>query len=104
MHELVISQKNQIAWLADCIEMLISMHCGIPGHELHDKPIGSRLWNKEIHILWVDLKGMTSKNGHNYGQYLTAPPLTHSNNHFASFYSLILNITIVGENSAYAHA
>jgi hypothetical protein len=36
---------------------------------------------------------------HNYGQYLTTPSRTHSNNHFASFYSLILNITIVGENS-----
>jgi hypothetical protein len=28
---------------------------------------------------------------HNYGQYLTTPSRTHSNNHFASFYSLILN-------------
>jgi hypothetical protein len=36
---------------------------------------------------------------HNYGQYLTTPSRTHSNNHFASFYSLILNISIVGENS-----
>ena len=27
-----------------------------------------------------------------------------SNNHFASFYSAILNISIVGENSVYAHA
>jgi hypothetical protein len=33
---------------------------------------------------------------HNYGQYLTTPSRTHSNNHFASFYSLILNISIVG--------
>ena len=41
---------------------------------------------------------------HNYGQYLTIPSRTHSNNHFASFYSLILNISIVGENSVYAHA
>jgi hypothetical protein len=41
---------------------------------------------------------------HNYGQYLTTPSRTHSNNHFASFYSLILNISIVGENSVYAHA
>ena len=41
---------------------------------------------------------------HNYVQYLTTPSRTHSNNHFASFYSLILNISIVGENSVYAHA
>jgi hypothetical protein len=41
---------------------------------------------------------------HNYGQYLTIPSRTHLNNHFASFYSLILNISIVGENSIYAHA
>jgi hypothetical protein len=41
---------------------------------------------------------------HNYGQYLTTPSRTHSNNHFATFYSLILNISIVGENSVYAHA
>jgi hypothetical protein len=41
---------------------------------------------------------------HNYGQYLTTPFRTHSNNHFASFYSLLLNISIVGENSVYAHA
>jgi hypothetical protein len=41
---------------------------------------------------------------HNYGQYVTTPSRTHSNNHFATFYSLILNITIVGENSVYAHA
>ena len=41
---------------------------------------------------------------HNYGQYLTTPSRTHSNNHFASFYSLILNISIVGEDSVYAHA
>jgi hypothetical protein len=41
---------------------------------------------------------------HNYGQYLTIPSRTHSNNHFASFYSLILNISIVVENSVYAHA
>jgi hypothetical protein len=27
-----------------------------------------------------------------------------SSNHFASFYSAILNISIVGENSVYAHA
>jgi hypothetical protein len=38
---------------------------------------------------------------HNYGQYLTTPSRTLSNNHFASFYSLILNISIVGENSVY---
>jgi hypothetical protein len=31
---------------------------------------------------------------HNYGQYLTTPSRTHSNNHFASFYSLILNFLI----------
>ena len=41
---------------------------------------------------------------HNYGQYLTTPSRTHSNNYFASFYSAILNISIVGENSVYAHA
>ena len=41
---------------------------------------------------------------HNYGQCLTTPSRTHSNNRFASFYSLILNISIVGENSVYAHA
>ena len=41
---------------------------------------------------------------HNYGQYLTTPSRTHSNNHFASFYSAILNISIVGENSVYAHS
>jgi hypothetical protein len=29
---------------------------------------------------------------HNYGQYLTTSSRTHSNNHFASFYSAILNI------------
>jgi hypothetical protein len=39
---------------------------------------------------------------HNYGQYLTTPSRTHSNNHFASFYSLFYSI--VGENSVYAHA
>jgi hypothetical protein len=41
---------------------------------------------------------------HNYGQYPTTPSRTHSNNHVASFYSAVLNILIVGENSVYAHA
>jgi hypothetical protein len=41
---------------------------------------------------------------YNYGQYLTTPSRTHSNSHFASLYSLILNISIVGENSGYACA
>jgi hypothetical protein len=34
---------------------------------------------------------------HDYEQYLMTPSHTHSNNHFASFYSLILNNSIVGE-------
>jgi hypothetical protein len=33
---------------------------------------------------------------HNYGQCLTTPSRTHTNDHFASFYSAILNISIVG--------
>ena len=35
---------------------------------------------------------------------LSSASRTHSKNHFSSFYSLILNISIVGENSVYAHA
>lgn len=55
LYILLTSGILQVAWLADCLETTISMHCSIPGHDIYNHPVGSRTWEKEIHILWVDL-------------------------------------------------
>ena len=43
----------QVAWLADSIQTRICMHC----HDIYDHNVGFCLWDKEIHILCVDLRG-----------------------------------------------
>ena len=76
---------------------LLIFPCMLDEGNLEEKKRTSLPLIGELYLIETDHR-------HNYGLYLTTPSRTHSNNHFASFYSLILNISIVGENSVYAHA
>ena len=54
----------QVAWLADSIKTRITMHCGIPGYDIYDKPVGWSKWENNIHILWTDLGGQKHRANH----------------------------------------
>ena len=68
----------------------ISMPSNFPAYLM----LKVNLEDKSVHTSFPRIEN----NRHNCRQCLTTPSGTHFNNHFASFYSTILNISIVGEN------